>query len=88
MTRTHPRTEATRRREARRQFYRDFLTVAEMLEHLGDENGPLPRRTWQQWRANGKAPKCYRLPNGQLRCRTTDFDQWLEALEDNVEVYA
>jgi hypothetical protein len=62
------------------------MTVAEILQILADENGqPLPRRTWQQWRAEGKAPPAIRLPNGQLRIRRADFDTWLAGLAEPKE---
>jgi hypothetical protein len=32
-------------------------------------------------RARGKAPRCIRLPNGQIRVRRADLDAWLEAHE-------
>lgn len=54
-----------------------------MLDRLGDGTGPLPRRTWQQWRRNGKAPHCYKLPNGRVVCRVDEFEAWFESLLDN-----
>ena len=60
-----------------------MLTVREILEDLADENGePLPRRTWDEWRAKGTGPKCLKLPNGQLRIRRTEYERWLNALEE------
>jgi hypothetical protein len=62
---------------------REWLTVAEILQILADEHGrPLPRRTWQQWRAEGKTPVAIRLPNGQLRIRRADFEVWLAGLAE------
>jgi hypothetical protein len=61
---------------------RGMLTVREILEDLADENGdPLPRRTWDEWRAKGTGPKCLKLPNGQLRIRRAEYERWLNALE-------
>jgi predicted site-specific integrase-resolvase len=56
-----------------------WLTVQEILDELG-----IPRRTWQRWRALGRAPKrMTRLPNGELRIRRDDYDAWLAELEVN-----
>lgn len=83
---THPtsRDIAARRRTARQANYRSrLLGVAEMLDILG-----VSRSTWQEWRACGKTPRCYKLPNGRVVCREDEFDRWLESLLDNTEVYA
>lgn len=62
---------------------RDKLTVAEILVDLGDESGkPLPRSTWEDWRAKGTGPKCIKLPNGQLRIRRAEYERWLATRED------
>ena len=83
MAHTKGREAAARRRTARQQAYRSkLLSVDEMLERLGDESGPLPRRTWQQWRKDGRAPRCYKLPNGRVVCRIDEFDSWFENLLD------
>jgi flavin-dependent dehydrogenase len=67
----------------RSRTQRDKLTVAEILEDLGDEEGkPLPRRTWDEWRAKGTGPKCIKLPNGQLRVRRAEYDRWLATREE------
>jgi predicted DNA-binding transcriptional regulator AlpA len=61
---------------------RDKLTVREILEDLADEDGsPLPRSTWDDWRAKGTGPKCIKLPNGQLRVRRAEYERWLAARE-------
>ena len=62
---------------------RGTITVAEILEDLGDADGnPLPRRTWQEWRAKGTAPRCIKLPNGERRIRRTEYEWWLKAREE------
>jgi len=67
---------------ARNRPQRDKLTVTEILEDLADEDGnPLPRRTWDEWRAKGTGPKCIKLPNGQLRIRRAEYDRWLNSRE-------
>jgi hypothetical protein len=58
-----------------------MLTVAEILEDLGGPDGPLPRRTWQEWRTKGTSPKCVKLPNGELRVRRAEYERWLSERE-------
>ena len=60
---------------------RGMLTVEEILEDLGGPEGPLSRRTWQEWRAKGTGPKCIKLPNGELRIRAAEYERWLSARE-------
>jgi excisionase family DNA binding protein len=57
---------------------RTKLTVAELCEELG-----INRSTFYDWRVKGKAPRCIRLPNGELRIRRTDLEAWLDRLADN-----
>ena len=56
---------------------RDTLTIAEICTDLG-----ISRRTFYEWRAKRKAPRCISLPNGSLRVRRTEYQRWLEARED------
>ena len=60
---------------------RGMLTVAEILAELGGPEGPLSRRTWQEWRAKGTGPKCVKLPNGELRVRRAEYERWLAERE-------
>jgi excisionase family DNA binding protein len=53
------------------------MTIAEVCDELG-----IARSTFYEWRAKRKAPRCIKLPNGDLRIRRTEFDRWLAALED------
>lgn len=55
---------------------RQHMTVREVCEELG-----VARSTFYDWRAARKAPPCLKLPNGDLRIRRSDFDRWLESLE-------
>lgn len=55
------------------------MTVPEILAALG---GHVSRDTFYKWRQTGKAPRCFSLPNGELRCRRRDFNAWLASLED------
>jgi len=56
---------------------RTQLTVNEICDELG-----IARSTFFDWRAKGKAPRCIKLPNGELRIRRSEFDRWLAACED------
>jgi excisionase family DNA binding protein len=53
------------------------LTIADVCEELG-----ISRSTFYDWRAKRKAPRCMKLPNGDLRVKRADFDRWLSTLED------
>ncbi|MGP4099835.1 helix-turn-helix transcriptional regulator [Nonomuraea sp. KM90] len=53
------------------------MTVADFCAELG-----IARSTFYDWRAKGRAPRCLKLPNGDLRIRRTDYDRWLASLED------
>jgi predicted DNA-binding transcriptional regulator AlpA len=56
---------------------RAHLTIADLCAELG-----VARSTFYDWRAAKKAPRCIKLPNGDIRIRRTDFENWLESLED------
>ena len=56
---------------------REWLTVKDILDDLD-----IPRRTWQRWRELGRAPKCKRLPNGELRINRASYETWLDSLEE------
>jgi len=62
----------------KRLVARGHLTVAEVCEELG-----VARSTFYDWRAAKKAPKCLKLPNGNLRIRRVDFDNWLASLQES-----
>ncbi|MHA6780296.1 helix-turn-helix transcriptional regulator [Pseudonocardia saturnea] len=53
------------------------LTVAELCAELG-----VSRSTFYEWRAKKRAPRCIKLPNGDLRIRRAELDRWLDAHED------
>lgn len=59
------------------QVRRTQLTVNEVCEELG-----IARSTFFEWRAKGRAPRCLKLPNGELRVRRTEFDRWLSSCEE------
>ncbi|MBB2909143.1 excisionase family DNA binding protein [Streptosporangium becharense] len=56
---------------------RGTLTLAEICEEL-----QISRSTFYDWRTKGRAPRCLKLPNGDLRIRRADFEQWLNTLEN------
>jgi len=53
------------------------LTVQEVCAELG-----ISRSTFYEWRAKGRAPRCLKLPNGEIRIRRADFERWLDSLEE------
>ena len=57
---------------------RGHLTVAEVCAELG-----VARSTFYDWRAAKKGPRCFKLPNGDLRILRTEFDRWLESLQQS-----
>jgi predicted DNA-binding transcriptional regulator AlpA len=56
----------------------DLLTVPEVCRILGEPQKPLSRRTFYRWREIGKAPRCVRLPNNEIRVFRHDLKMWLE----------
>ena len=54
-----------------------LLTVAAVLAELD-----VPRSTFYKWRRVGQAPRCIKLPNGEVRIRRADLDAWLLSRED------
>jgi hypothetical protein len=55
-----------------------LMTVPEILAALG---GSVSRDTFYKWRQTGKGPRCFTLPNGELRCTVTEFTEWLDGLQ-------
>ncbi len=54
-----------------------MLTIAQVISELD-----IPRSTFYRWRAQGKGPKCLKLPNGKVRVRRADLDCFLENCEE------
>jgi predicted DNA-binding transcriptional regulator AlpA len=52
-----------------------LLTLTEVLDLLG-----ISRSSLEKWRRRGEGPVTIRLPNGQLRFRQSDLDEWIESL--------
>jgi predicted DNA-binding transcriptional regulator AlpA len=57
---------------------RKHLTVNEFCDEVG-----VARSTFYDWRAKGRAPKCLKLPNGELRIRRHDYDAWLDTCDEH-----
>lgn len=55
------------------------LTIAELCQELG-----IARSTFYEWRVKKKAPRCLKLPNGDLRIRRQDLESWLASLEEEL----
>ena len=53
------------------------LTVHQVCAELS-----ISRSTFYFWRQTGKAPRCIKLPNGEMRVRRVDLDAWLAEHED------
>lgn len=56
---------------------RGMLTLPEVCEEL-----QISRSTFYDWRQKKRAPRCIKLPNGDLRVRRSDLDDWLMEHED------
>ncbi|WP_245750407.1 helix-turn-helix transcriptional regulator [Nocardioides terrae] len=55
---------------------RRHMTISDLCGELG-----IARSTFYDWRAKGRAPRCIKLPNGDLRIRRTEYERWLAELE-------
>jgi len=55
-----------------------LMTVRDVL---GELNG-VSRDTFYRWRQLGVAPRCFRLPNGELRVRRGDLLDWLDRMRE------
>ncbi len=62
-----------------------LLTIAEVCAELRDDDGnALSHATFYRWRTLGKAPKCLKLPNGQIRIRRSALDRFLDQCAEAV----
>jgi predicted DNA-binding transcriptional regulator AlpA len=71
------RSVTTAARDGRSSTSRSRLTVADVCEELC-----VSRSTFYDWRAKGKAPRCIKLPNGEIRVRRDELDRWLASCEE------
>lgn len=53
------------------------LTVQQFCEELG-----ISPRTFYEWRTKQRAPRCIKLPNGEIRIRRAEYERWLDSRED------
>jgi excisionase family DNA binding protein len=53
------------------------LTVYEVCAELR-----ISRSTFYEWRAKGCAPRCVKLPNGEIRLRRAELERWLDEHEE------
>ena len=56
---------------------RTRLTIPEVCADLG-----ISRSTFYDWRAKGRAPRCIKLPNGDIRINRAEYERWLTTLEE------
>ncbi|EOD64173.1 helix-turn-helix transcriptional regulator [Amycolatopsis vancoresmycina] len=56
---------------------RQHLTIAERCAELA-----VARSTFYEWRAKKRAPRCIKLPNGEIRIRRIDLEIWLDNCEE------
>jgi predicted DNA-binding transcriptional regulator AlpA len=55
------------------------MTVDEFCETY-----KIARSTFYDWRAKGRAPKCQKLPNGEIRIRRAEADRWFNACTEGL----
>ncbi|MEV4704532.1 helix-turn-helix domain-containing protein [Actinoplanes sp. NPDC049316] len=55
----------------------DKLTVPQVCEELNIE-----RSTFYHWRQTHQAPRCIKLPNGQIRVLRSDLDAWIDGMKE------
>lgn len=60
----------------------EILTLNQVLVELGEDGKPLPRSTFNEWRAKKRAPRCIKYPNGTLHVRRSELDRWLDKCEE------
>jgi excisionase family DNA binding protein len=53
-----------------------MLTVAQVIDELG-----VPKSTFYRWLHTGRGPKSHKLPNGKVRIRRGDLEDWLTTFE-------
>ena len=55
----------------------NLMTLQDVYDELG-----IAKSTWNDWKNKGRTPKCFKLPNNQVRIRRADFEKWLGQLEE------
>ena len=69
-----PRSTAATRQT---QISSPHLTIVDFCVELG-----INRSTFYDWRAKRRAPRCIKLPNGELRIRRSEYEKWLDSHEE------
>ena len=62
---THPESRAS-----------EWMSQHDVLRELG-----ISRSTLHKWRAEGRGPGFRKLPNGELRIRRSDLNEWVTSME-------
>lgn len=57
---------------------KSYMTIAEFCEEMR-----IARSTFYEWRVKRSAPRCIKMPNGELRIRKTEFERWLDEHEED-----
>ena len=55
----------------------EMLTIAEVCRELR-----ISRSTFYEWRAKARAPRCLKLPNGDLRIRRSELTRFMDTCEE------
>ncbi|WP_052397757.1 helix-turn-helix transcriptional regulator [Streptomyces sp. NRRL F-5123] len=55
----------------------ELLPLSAVLDELG-----ITRASWYRWRNRGVAPRVHKLPNGHLRVRRSELDEFLREMEE------
>jgi predicted DNA-binding transcriptional regulator AlpA len=55
----------------------ELLTLAEACRELR-----ISRSTFYDWRTKGRAPRCLKLPNGDLRIRRSELTRFMDTCEE------
>ena len=55
----------------------ELLTIQEVIAEL-----KVTRPTFYDWRAKKRAPRCFKLPNGELRVRRSVLEDWIANREE------
>lgn len=56
---------------------RQHLSIADICADLD-----ISRRTFHEWKAKGRGPRCLKLSNGDIRVRRDEYDAWLSNCEE------
>lgn len=57
----------------------EMLTIAEVCRVLR-----ISRSTFYEWRTKGRAPRCLKLPNGDLRIKNSELSRFMDVCEEAV----